>query len=148
MILTINHVYKYFGTDCILRDICATVEDDDRIGMIGGGRHMRLRLRSGRHSIPAIYFSATAESASIVQGDMVDVAFYPQVNDFRGERSVQLNIQDVRPSCRAECSLDTAAYQALRAGRLDAATAAARPSTNRVRSSRDRTSTCPIRGLR
>ncbi len=50
MILTINHVYKFFGTDCILRDICATVEDDDRIGMIGvngAGKSTLLRLLTG-----------------------------------------------------------------------------------------------------
>ena len=50
MILTINHVYKYFGTDCILKDICATVEDDDRIGMIGvngAGKSTLLRLLTG-----------------------------------------------------------------------------------------------------
>ena len=85
----------------------------ERITPVGGGKHLRLRLRSGRHSIPAIYFSATAESASIVQGDMVDVAFYPQVNDFRGERSVQMNIQDIRPNCQAACSADSSGYTAL-----------------------------------
>ena len=50
MILTINHVYKYFGTDCILKDICATVEDEDRIGMIGvngAGKSTLLRLLTG-----------------------------------------------------------------------------------------------------
>ncbi|MBQ8612009.1 MAG: ABC-F family ATP-binding cassette domain-containing protein [Oscillospiraceae bacterium] len=50
MILSINHVYKFFGTDCILRDICATVEDDDRIGMIGvngAGKSTLLRLLTG-----------------------------------------------------------------------------------------------------
>ena len=85
----------------------------ERITPVGNGKHLRLRLRSGRYSIPAIYFSATAESASIVQGDMVDVAFHAQVNEFRGERSVQMNIQDIRPNCQAECCPDAAGYAAL-----------------------------------
>ena len=85
----------------------------ERITPVGGGKHLRLRLRTGRYSIPAIYFSATAESASIAQGDMVDVAFAPQINEFRGERSVQMNITDIRPNCQAECCVDTTCYHAL-----------------------------------
>ncbi len=95
----------------------------DRIHCVGGGRHMRLRLRSQHHSINAIYFSATPESASIAQGDTVDVAFYPQINEFRGERSVQMNILDIRPSCTAPCSPDTAGYSGLRRGNITAADA-------------------------
>ena len=82
----------------------------DRITMVGGGRHMRLRLRNGRYTVNAIYFSATPETASIAQGDLVDVAFNPQVNEFRGERSVQMNLLDIRPSCSAECSPELWGY--------------------------------------
>ena len=86
----------------------------DRIQMVGGGKHMRLRLRCGRNAVNAIYFSATPESAAIRQGDVVDVAFNPQINEFRGERSVQMNILDIRPSCSAPCVGDVSAYRALR----------------------------------
>ena len=97
----------------------------ERIQMVGGGKHMRLRLRGGRTSVNAIYFSANPETASIRQGDVVDVAFNPQINEFRGERSVQMNILDIRPYCSAEASGEIAAYQALRQNRLTAADAAA-----------------------
>ncbi len=92
----------------------------DRLSLVGNGRHMRLRLRQGHHSLNAICFGTTPESASIQQGDTVDVAFQPQVNEFRGERSVQLNILDIRPSCRAECDPDSRDYRALCAGTLTA----------------------------
>ena len=85
----------------------------ERITQVGSGRHMRLRLRCGRYGFNAIYFSATAESASITQGDLVDIAFVPQVNEFRGERSVQMNVLDIRPHCNAECSCESAGYRAL-----------------------------------
>jgi single-stranded-DNA-specific exonuclease len=78
----------------------------DRISQVGSGKHMRLRLRNGRHFFQAIYFSATPETACIAQGDLVDVAFTPQVNEYRGERSVQMNVVDIRPSCTAECSAE------------------------------------------
>ena len=90
----------------------------DRITPVGCGKHLRLRLRQGRHLINAIYFSATAASASIQTGDVVDVAFNPQINDFRGETSVQMNVLDIRPSCTAPCSAETGSYQALRCGSL------------------------------
>lgn len=90
----------------------------ERIQPVGGGKHMRLRLRCGRSAFNAIFFSATARSASIAEGDVVDVAFHPEINEFRAERSVQLNVVDVRPSCRAGCPVDTSDYRALRAGEL------------------------------
>ena len=90
----------------------------ERISMVGSGRHMRLRLRSGRYGFNAIFFSATPETASVQAGDMVDVAFVPQVNEFRGERSVQLNVVDIRPSCRADCSPETGCYRAMLEDRL------------------------------
>ena len=90
----------------------------ERISMVGSGRHMRLRLRSGPYGFNAIFFSATPETASVQAGDMVDVAFVPQVNEFRGERSVQLNVVDIRPSCRADCSPETGCYRAMLEDRL------------------------------
>ncbi len=96
----------------------------DRISLVGGGRHMRLRLRDRQHSLGAIYFSATPESASIQPGDLVDVAFTPQINEFRGERTAQMNILDIRPSCSVPCLPDITGYQALRAGVISGADAA------------------------
>ena len=96
----------------------------ERISLVGGGRHMRLRLRSGRIAVNAIYFSATPETASIQSGDLVDVAFVPQINEFRGERSVQMNVLDIRPCCIAECSPDVAGYHAMQQRRISADSAA------------------------
>ncbi len=95
----------------------------ERISMVGGGRHMRMRLRRGRYAFNAIYFSANPESASIASGDLVDIAFVPQINEFRGERSVQMNVLDIRPSCTAEASPELSAYHALLRDQLTAQTA-------------------------
>lgn len=90
----------------------------ERINMVGNGRHMRLRLRHGRYGFNAIYFSAVSESASIAPGDVVDAAFIPQINEFRGERTVQMNIQDIRPACKAACSPEIGDYRSLRTGQV------------------------------
>ena len=90
----------------------------ERISMVGGGRHMRLRLRRGRFAVNGIYFSASPESASVAQGDIVDVAFIPQINEFRGERSVQMNVVDIRPNCKAVCSPEAGGYRQLCEGQV------------------------------
>ena len=97
----------------------------DRISMVGGGRHMRLRLCSGHTYLNAIYFSANPQTVSIQPGDLVDVAFTPQVNEFRGTRTVQMNVIDIRPSCSAECLPDAAPYRDMQRGNLTAGEAAA-----------------------
>ena len=90
----------------------------ERINQVGGGKHMRLRLRGGRYIFQAIYFSMTPETACICPEERVDVAFTAQINEFRGERSVQMNIVDIRPSCKAECDSDTTDYRASCGGTL------------------------------
>ena len=97
----------------------------DRISMVGGGRHMRLRLCSGHTYLNAIYFSANPQMVSIQPGDLVDVAFTPQVNEFRGTRTVQMNVIDIRPSCSAECLPDAAPYRDMQRGNLTSGEAAA-----------------------
>ena len=97
----------------------------DRISMVGGGRHMRLRLCSGHMYLNAIYFSANPQTVSIQPGDLVDVAFTPQVNEFRGTRTVQMNVIDIRPSCSAECLPDAAPYRDMQRGNLTSGEAAA-----------------------
>ena len=96
----------------------------ERLGTVGNGRHTRLRLRSGQYAFNGIFFSCTPDSASICQGDLVDVAFSPQINEFRGQSSVQMHILDIRPSCKAACTIETAAYRAFTTGTLTAAQAA------------------------
>ncbi len=91
----------------------------DRITPVGNGRHLRLRLLSGHHVLNGIFFSTTAQALSIEVGDLVDAAFTPQVNEFRGERTPQLNLIDLRPSCAASCSEDASGYRALKNGTPD-----------------------------
>ena len=86
----------------------------DRLSLVGNNRHLRLRLRHGHHMLGAICFCATTDTFPIQAGDVVDVAFQPQVNEFRGVRSAQLNILDIRPHCEAECECDAAPYRRMR----------------------------------
>ena len=65
---------------------------------VGRGRHLKLRLDAKGILLDAIYFSANAAELGLVPGGRVDVAFYPQINEFRGSRTVQLQVADLRPA--------------------------------------------------
>lgn len=86
------------GAMCPRPVFCMSGLTVSELSEVGGGKHLRLRLTRGRHSFQAIFFSATAQRAAIALGDQVEIAFTPQVNTFRGLRSVQLNLVDIRPS--------------------------------------------------
>ena len=65
---------------------------------VGQNRHLKLRLSKGPAQFDGIFFSTTAEDCAVEIGDRVDAAFYLQINEFRGNRSVQLQMVDLRPS--------------------------------------------------
>lgn len=79
---------------------------------VGGGKHVRLRIDKFGQSYECIYFSHSAEELGFCVGDLVDLAFFPQINEFRGRRSVQLLINSIRPAdlaltCRRISMLDS-----------------------------------------
>ncbi|MBR5093827.1 MAG: single-stranded-DNA-specific exonuclease RecJ, partial [Oscillospiraceae bacterium] len=63
---------------------------------VGNGRHLRMRLRIGHSTLEGIFFSKTAQALGITAGDRVDLAFTPQINEFRGHSSVQLVVNAIR----------------------------------------------------
>ena len=65
---------------------------------VGGGRHTRLQLRKNGTVFDGIYFSATPKDAQLVVGGKLDAAFNLQINEFRGVRTVQLQIVSCKPS--------------------------------------------------
>ena len=70
----------------------------ERVQNVGQNRHLKVRLHKGGTVFDGIFFSATAESCGCIPGSRVDAAFYLQINEFRGDRTVQLQLVDMRPS--------------------------------------------------
>ncbi len=99
----------------------------DLLSEVGGGKHLRLRLSRNGMSFGAIFFSTTALRSGISQGDQVEVAFTPRINEFRGVRSVQLNLVDIRPDGPSRDSYLSGRdlYERFRAGQAMAAWEAA-----------------------
>ena len=65
---------------------------------VGQNRHLKVRIQKGHTTFEGIFFSVTAEDVGITAGSRVDAAFYLQINEFRGSRSVQLQLLDIRPA--------------------------------------------------
>ena len=66
------------------------------MSQVGRGRHLKLRLDSRGVALDAIYFSSQGADLGLYPGCRVDLVFYPQINDFRGARTVQLQVVDLR----------------------------------------------------
>lgn len=68
----------------------------DSVTPMGGGRHLRLSVTKHAKRLECVYFSHTQQELGLRSGDLVDIAFYPQINDYRGRKSVQLILTDIR----------------------------------------------------
>jgi len=65
---------------------------------IGAGKHTRLRIEKADKTMDCVFFSMPFEELGVGEGMLVDVAFEPQINDFRGRSDVQLHVIDIRLS--------------------------------------------------
>ncbi|SBW11276.1 Single-stranded-DNA-specific exonuclease RecJ [uncultured Eubacteriales bacterium] len=91
---------------------------------VGGGRHLKLRVTFRGRPLDAIFFSSTAADCGLAVGDRVDLAFHPQINEYRGRRSVQLQLADLRPA-QTRAQAERALWEKYRRGEyLTAAEAA------------------------
>ncbi|MBP8639361.1 MAG: single-stranded-DNA-specific exonuclease RecJ [Oscillospiraceae bacterium] len=70
----------------------------ENVTPIGNGKHLKMRITHKGTFFDCVFFSRTAESLGVFEGDRVDVCFTPQINDFNSRKSVQLLITDVRRS--------------------------------------------------
>lgn len=85
------------------------------LSQVGRGRHLKLRLEAKGSALEAIFFSAAPQELGISLGSRVDAAFSPQINEFRGVRSVQLQLVDLRPAL-TRAQWERAAFEKYRHG--------------------------------
>ncbi len=85
------------------------------VSAVGNGRHTRFRLQKDGCTLDAIFFSVSPQEAGLTPGCRMDLAFSPTVNEFRGNRTVQLQIIDVRPSL-TQAQTEQRLYQRYRSG--------------------------------
>ena len=96
-LLTIDNVRELdllepFGSGNAKPVFCILGAELESAGEVGGGKHLRVLVRLGDSRLEGIYFAHTARELGIREGDLVDLAFTPQINEYRGRVSVQLHI--------------------------------------------------------
>ena len=77
----------------ILRD--AVVQ---KIIPLGAGKHVKLMIYKDGQVLQAVWFGHSPAQLPVVSGDEVDLLFQLNINDYQGVRSLQLILQDLRPS--------------------------------------------------
>ena len=82
--------------------LCVFGAELESADAVGGGRHLRMRVRLRKERFEAIFFSHTAAELGLREGELVDLAFTPQINEFRGHVSVQFVVSEARPHDGAE----------------------------------------------
>ena len=87
-----------FGAGNPRPTFCIADAELEHVSAMGGGKHLRVTLRKGNRSFEGVFFSRTEEELGLREGDAVDAAFYPQINEYRSRRSVQLLLTDLRPT--------------------------------------------------
>ena len=70
----------------------------NEISSVSDGKHTRISLGDGRHSVCAMFFSNSPSSLGICNGDKIDLLFNIDINEWLGRRSVQLIVKDIKPS--------------------------------------------------
>lgn len=71
------------------------VQEARRVG--GTGRHLRLQVRAGAATLPAIAFDLGRWAAAVGATGGIELLGCPTVNRYRGRESLQLTVADLRP---------------------------------------------------
>lgn len=83
-----------FGTGNPAPVLCMTNMTVEAVVPLSGGKHTKLRLEKSGMVFDGLFFGKEPDKLEFKSGDRVDAAFNPQVNEFRGKRTVQLNLID------------------------------------------------------
>ncbi len=91
-----------YGNGFMKPVMCMTdmrVKSYSNVGM--NGKHLKMTLFKDGMNFDAIFFSHNSREFSLREGDSVDIAFTPQLNEFRGNTTVQLLLSALR---RHDCT--------------------------------------------
>jgi len=87
-----------FGTGNPSPAMCMTGVMITSLQSIGAGKHSKLKIEKTGKILDCIFFTVPVGDLGVSEGDLVDIAFEPQVNEFRGNYNVQLQLIDIRAS--------------------------------------------------
>jgi single-stranded-DNA-specific exonuclease len=76
--------------------LCIRKAQIEAASPISGGKHSKFRIYKNGESFDGVFFGRTVEEIGAKSGDFADIAFTPHVNEYRGRRTVQLYLTDMR----------------------------------------------------
>ena len=85
----------------------------NKIISMGAGKHSKLLLTSGERNYQAVCFGVAPAELEVYPGEEVDLLCQININEFRGQSTVQLVVQDVRltGACLREYDCGEARYR-------------------------------------
>jgi single-stranded-DNA-specific exonuclease len=94
--VTALNALEPFGTDFHAPIACFLGVATEAVLPISDGRHIKFWVKKDDSVFECVAFNRTAQQLGVARGAVIDVAFVPRINEFRGRRSVQLSVIDVR----------------------------------------------------
>lgn len=90
----------------------------ERVISMGAGKHSKLMLSNGNRSFTAVCFGMSASNMEYHFGESVDLLCQLSINEYRGQKSLQLIAQDIRLSDSFEKRYDEESerYREIEAG--------------------------------
>jgi len=92
------NILEPFGTENPSPYLCITGAVLSSVQSIGAGKHTRLVIEKTGQKLDCIFFSVPADELGVALGELIDIAFEPQVNEYRGRSNIQLQLIDIRAS--------------------------------------------------
>jgi len=69
----------------------------ESVSLVGGGKHMKLRLGQNKASLSAIAFGFGENwQNKLNEGDLIDLVYEVSVNEWQGRRNVDLKVNDIK----------------------------------------------------
>lgn len=85
---TANPLPSFVMKDCKIIDIVP----------VSGGKHTKLIIENGDHSVVAMCFSSSQAELNLFSGERADILFNIDINEYNGIRTVQLIVKDIKKS--------------------------------------------------
>jgi single-stranded-DNA-specific exonuclease len=85
-----------FGNGHLPPFLCIKAAVLNAVIPVASGKHTKLRIVKSGKSFDCICFGRTVMNLGVAEGQLIDVAFEPVVNEYRGWRNVQLHVIDIR----------------------------------------------------
>ena len=95
-----------FGNSHLPPFLCITGAVLSAVIPVAAGKHTKLRILKTDKHFDCICFNRPTDELGVTEGQLIDLAFEPVVNEYRGWRNVQLHVIDIRAHINAPAHVE------------------------------------------